>query len=138
MSIKIILDSPQFEHKRVYIDEYRTELAIKGLKKLIQDGVIYVNSIFLAKIDYNCLYGIPANKDSEAHYPLRVFSNGSAVLISGVSAGYGGEGPHGTLECLKLLGFRLSEEEKQKVLTKPLDAFGNENPDIHLEFKKNY
>ena len=138
MSIKIILDSPQFEHKRIYIDEYRTDLAVKGLKKLICDGIVYTDSVYLAKIDYNCLYGIPSDENSGAHYPLQIFSRGSTILISGVSAGYGGEGPHGTLECLKLLGFKLSEEERQKVLTKSLDAFGNENPDIHLEFQKSY
>ncbi len=47
--------------------------------------------------------------------------DGSTVFdlyIDALEGGYDGPGPRATIRCLELLGFKLSEEVKSKILTK--------------------
>ena len=49
--------------------------------------------------------------DSDRNFSWEIFCDAGWVLLSGVSSGYGGEGPHGSLKILDLLGFKKSDEE---------------------------
>tara|TARA_Y100001951_G_scaffold85962_1_gene76132 strand:- start:215 stop:562 length:348 start_codon:yes stop_codon:yes gene_type:complete len=49
--------------------------------------------------------------DSDRNFCWEIFCDAGWVLLSGVNSGYGGEGPHGSLKILDLLGFKKSDEE---------------------------
>ena len=49
--------------------------------------------------------------DSDRNFCWEIFCDAGWVLLSGVNSGYGGEGPHGSLKILDLLGFKKPDEE---------------------------
>ncbi|SVA61800.1 uncharacterized protein METZ01_LOCUS114654 [marine metagenome] len=56
------------------------------------------------------------NIDQHREFDMEIRCTAGTVLLSGVTCGYGGTGPHGTLRILELIGLD-SEEYKQKVFT---------------------
>ena len=136
MPIKIISNTGSVSKHEVYIDASYTEASVQELERLIKIGIIHPEKLNKAEICYNCLLGLPLDPRLLDHYPLQVTGAEEAVYIGSVSAGYGGEGPHGTIKCLKLLGFNLSSEDEDSILTKQKDENGNEIPEINLVFYK--
>jgi hypothetical protein len=43
---------------------------------------------------------------TDRDFTMEIFSDAGWVLLSGCNCGYGGTGPHGTIEILRLLGFQ--------------------------------
>ena len=57
--------------------------------------------------------------DNDRHMAMEIKSINGVALLSGVGSGYGGEGPHGTLEIFNQLGI-ASDVLKAKVLNNRL------------------
>ena len=133
MATKILYDGASSE---VYIDENYTDGAVLELKRAINNRVINPDQIHQADIVYDCLKGIDFDTKSPSHYPLKFTGPGLTVYVTAVTAGYGGKGPLGTLKCLELMGFSLTEDEKNSILSKPRLENGDEDPFIVLNFKK--
>jgi hypothetical protein len=82
-----------------------TDRSVKYLKQLLEDSIFTPLSLCVMydrEFSFE-LKGMMQWKD------LRQItgtdkSEPCVILLSGCNCGYGGEGPHGTLECLKLLG----------------------------------
>ena len=70
------------------------------------------------------------NIDSNREFDMELQCSAGTVLLSGVTCGYGGTGPHGTLKILEMLGLD-SEEYRQKV-------FANKHVVIDLRDKRVY
>ena len=139
MATQVIYDSLTKGEAIIYVDECITDNALAGLKRCIEKGQIDPSKFDKAHIYYDCLKGLDLNPEYiTGHYPLMFIDskNGRYVHVSGVTAGYGGTGPHGTLKCLEIMGFELSEEEKKSVLTKKKLPSGDEDPIVCLEFNK--
>ncbi|MDD3304358.1 MAG: hypothetical protein PHP54_05510 [Clostridia bacterium] len=66
-----------------------------------------------AKINYE-IGNIPTKNTPAEEYPLIIYTNDLAFCLGDVSAGYGGTGPHGTVEVLKWLDFQFDENEVYK------------------------
>lgn len=120
----------------VKIDETYTDGAIFQLQRSIDNGQVIPEKYDHASVIYDCDKSIPYEENNPDHYPLKVFGKGQQLFISGVSAGYGGEGPHGTLKCLEMLGFKLTEDEEKLILTKKRNIYGEEIPKVNVVFNK--
>ena len=119
--LKFILQITITKHI-ITVDEYSTENAIEALNRLIRHGMIHPDDYISCDIDYDVTIGInwDAGTDSPEHYPVKFHpasKNGYHVWITSLTAGYGGTGPHGTLDALKLMGFHVTESEEHKILT---------------------
>ena len=138
MATKIMFDSLTRKERTIYIDEPYTENAIQALKECIVKGQINPANFETAIVVYDCNEGINENPESMSHYPLRFRSDkqDAFVFVSGVTAGYGGTGPHGTVSCLEIMGFELTEAQKTSVLTKEKTPEGEEKTFIQLTFTK--
>ena len=99
-----------------------TSESIQELKQLFAEGKISPDQLTSAHIKYDCkkgvgLYGAPG------YYPLK-FSGKKEVWVSCVTSGYNGEGPHGTIEALKIAGFVVTERTEDLIHTiKKMDHF---------------
>ena len=106
----------------IFVNEYSTDKSVYSVEKLLRSGNISKEDFTKAEIDYDCSKGLDCDEDGKPkNFPLKVSGNKKTLLVTGVTAGYGGTGPHGTLKILDMLGFGLSEEAEEKVLTKPID-----------------
>jgi len=99
-----------------------TEGTINELEKHLKYGLILPEEYSSATLNYDCDKGCPMNTDDGAidlpeSYPLKIKGITSEVWCSAVSAGYSGVGPLGALSCLKMMGFNLSEDEKEHLFT---------------------
>lgn len=62
-----------------------------------------------ALLDY--AFPIPAPDSNPLNFPLVISTDDDIMFcILNVSAGYGGEGPHGTCKILKMCGFKFNEK----------------------------
>lgn len=104
----------------LFIENHSTALSVEQLKKLIDTKLVLPEHFSTAYVDYNCSKGIylgPGYQKDSRFYPLRFVADKKSgdttdeIWVSSVTAGYGGEGPHGTLKCLEMMDFHLSEEE---------------------------
>lgn len=99
-----------------------TDATVAELEKHLKYGLVRVEDYTSATLNYDCSEGCPvATADSAIElpesYPLKFKGADSEVWCSAVSAGYRGQGPHGSLHCLEMMGFALSEEEKERLFT---------------------
>ena len=51
------------------------------------------------------------NIDQDRLFSMEIQGNNGVLLLSGCNCGYGGEGPHGTLEVLRTLGVKGADNE---------------------------
>ena len=110
--ISTILDAP----RPIIIDRPYTDEAILALKAEIKARPIRTSDYTLCKITYATrdMQGCVAFYGDPSVRPIKI--------TGGLTAGYGGTGPHGTVEALKLLGFRLTEAVEDLVYSKaPVD-----------------
>ena len=73
---------------------------------------------------------VQINIDKNREYGLEINCSSGIVLLSGVTCGYGGTGPNGTLKLLEMIGLD-SEDYRQKV-------FSNNHVVIDLRSKRVY
>lgn len=112
------------------IFETSTDASLNELKARINSGLFRPQDFDFVKIDYNCFEGLPyASPNNPDYYPVKFISNSEniEVWLSAVSAGYRGEGPHGTVEALRIMGFELTEYDKEQIFT---------TKNAHLTFTK--
>lgn len=85
-------------HDKVYHDEGAgvTQMSVEYFKKLKGK---------LGKI-------IDIRVDSDREFSMEMYCDAGYVLLSGVNCGYGGTGPHGTVEILKMIGFKPEMYER--------------------------
>ena len=55
---------------------------------------------------------------TDRDFTMEIFADAGWVLLSGCNCGYGGTGPHGTIEILRLLGFQHPERYENQVFNK--------------------
>ena len=136
MPIKIEIDVMDSKEPRKFmVDEPYTSPAITSVHYLIHNGYVNPEDVLEAHIKYDTYNGLPLHPDCE-DYPLRVNGKDFVLYVGGVSAGYGGEGPHGTACILELLGFNLSEFEEEQIYSKKTDLRGNPVTQVRLDFYK--
>ena len=70
------------------------------------------------------------NLDSNREFDMEIQCSAGTVLLSGVTCGYGGTGPHGTLKILEMIGLD-SEDYRQRI-------FANKHVMIDLRSKRVY
>ena len=51
--------------------------------------------------------------DSDREFSTEIFCDAGYVLLSGTNCGYGGTGPHGTVELLTMMGFKSEMFERK-------------------------
>ena len=132
MSVRILYKRTKERPTFIYIDESTTDGTIQQLRRCLSEGKISPNNYNVAYLWYKPSVGIP--KGGIEHFPLQVIGPKTALYISGVTAGYGGEGPHGTITCLELLGFKLREKDKRAITS--MNDKDEQDPLICLKFKK--
>lgn len=136
MPIKIEIDVLDSKEKiKICVDEPYTSPAIASVHYLIHHGYLDPKKMRHAHIYYDTKKGISLDPGLEK-YPLRIEGDETILYVNGVTAGYGGEGPHGTETILKMLDFDLTEEQSEKIFTKPKDQLGNHGTMITLDFFK--
>ncbi len=113
--VRIVNDSKKLGNT-VYIDEDYTEAAIIQLRRCIKDGIVRPDKVHFAHIYFDCNKDTPLTESDR--FPLKATGTSHNVFISGVAAGFSGEATNGTLECLKMLGFKLSPSDEDRILTK--------------------
>ncbi len=125
-------------HGERYINVYTTDEAISTLRECIKSGIVQPEKYDSAYIVYDTNKGIGHDPKKIDHYPLRFCSsfNCPTIYISGVTAGYPGEGPHGTLKCLEMMLFDLTEDQKHSVLSKEVHPGGFEDPIVYVKIFK--
>lgn len=103
---------------------FTTADTLAELQRHIKYNVINPAYYVLAKVDYNAHVGLPCGETDEVihnenYYPLKFISyNGREELwLSCVTAGYSGEGPHGTLKALRLMGFDVPGDREEELFT---------------------
>jgi len=98
-----------------------TSEALTHLKNLIQREVIHPEDFKLAQLSYNAHEGL-GECGTPKYFPLKFIGEYMEVWVSSVAAGYRGEGPHGTIEALNLMGFEMDDEMKEVIFTKKVTA----------------
>lgn len=95
-----------------------TDTAIEMLDENIMDGTIIPEEFNRASLCYKKLAS--DNPTDPDEYPLKVYSEDgkTEVWISGITTGYRGTGPHGTVQALMLMGFEIDPE--RDVFTLPM------------------
>lgn len=109
------------------IFNYTTEDTLAELEKHIRYGLVNPDDFIQAIIYYNANKGLPSDApekllNNTEYYPLRFISrDGSEELwLSCVTAGYHGEGPHGTVKAMELMGFKLTDAQKDVIFTRKI------------------
>ena len=119
------------------INESDSDNAAIMLGKLIAVGTFKPENYSYATINYDCSKGLDLDPDSEKHFVLKFGSRKGfpMIMVAPVTAGYGGSGPHCTLKCLEKMGFILSDEDVERILSKPI-IDGQPSPIVNLTFYK--
>ncbi len=103
----------------IKVNEYTTDNSIRDINVLKNKGIIRLDMVQKAVIDYEFNRCTKAHEDmKEGDYPLRLEGGKLKVFVSAVSAGYGGEGPHGTVKILEILGFPITPSVEDKIFSK--------------------
>lgn len=101
------------QYKSCRIFNYYTDASVAETKKCVKAQKLK-DKFLRAEITYDPSI-CPWTSDWKdlANYPLRLYFEGDIeVLVSAVSAGYAGTGPHGTVAILALFGLVGDEIEK--------------------------
>jgi len=126
------------------IDESTTEGAVEMLRKLISVDVIKPKQFYKAYVDYNCQCGLDPNPHNvEKHFALKFkgkTQNAPLLLVSPITAGYGGSGPTACFQCLKLMGFIHGDMDDHPEIFQKRTFLNNghicEDPVVHLTYSK--
>lgn len=116
-----------------------TSASVSELQRHIIHHLILPEQFTTARVNYDVRKGIPCDEeryDNPAYYPLKFFSGSNVkepeeIWVSCCNAGYPGTGPHGTLECLRMMGFNISKEQEEELF-----GVNRTTDQIHLEFSK--
>lgn len=105
--------------RRIFLYFSTTDSSIEGLLKLIKDNLLNPEEFCEAVIKYQVGQLPDGDPDNPSNYPLKFYNRlgTTEIWVSSVSAGYRGTGPHGTVEALRIMGFELTEEEKEEIFT---------------------
>ena len=117
-----------YQYKINEIDEF-----YKGEPKTFTDGghgVTEESIKYFKKLRGKLGEIVQINIDSNREYDMEINCSAGLVLLSGVTCGYGGTGPNGTLKLLEMIGLD-SEDYRQKV-------FANNHVMIDLRDKREY
>ncbi len=77
-----------------------------------------------AHLFYDLDKGTPKDIQDKNHYPLHIYGNGLTLYISGVTAGFSGDGPRGTLEIIKKFGIDVDSEEERMITQESFNEHG--------------
>lgn len=98
--------------------------SIDELKKHIKFKLIIPEMYSSARLDFDVNVGIPAGNYNECFenpdfFPLKFFTvDGTEELwISGIRTGCHGPAPLGTIDALKLMGFTLTKNQENEIIT---------------------
>lgn len=113
--------------------------SVKALEKLVVDHLVLPERFTTALVDYTISKCIPCDTnryEKASFYPLKFATpqdakNYEEVWVSCCNAGYSGTGPHGTLECLRMMGFNISEKQEEELF-----GVGRTTDRVHLKFSK--
>ena len=94
------------------------------LETLIDKGVVNPKNVFYARLDYDLNRGIPKDANDSAHYPLQIHSYGCDLYISGISAGFNGDGPRTVIAILKKMGLIITAEDERAITQESYDEHG--------------
>ncbi len=120
----------------IRIDVGATSDAIRLVQKLIEDKFIKPEDFYIAFLDYDVTKLPDPDPSSGKHYPLHFMGSNVELYVSGVSAGYGGTGPTGTIKILEILGFKYTAQQEQTITETTFDVSGNRVEKISLHFDK--
>ena len=113
----------------LFIKEVTTERAVEALKSLIKINMISPELYNVCEVHYDIEKGLDENTYPVVfigEYPfLPQHLTPPVIKMSGVTAGYGGEGPHGTLEALELMGFNVDPYVRANILSHPKNMVVN-------------
>lgn len=91
----------------IVINGSTTDDDVRNFKEIFSKLTTKDKAVY-ASVNYK--YPIPDEDDMYLKYPLVIYTkDGYAFCIRNVSAGFGGTGPHGMVECLKYAGFEFDE-----------------------------
>ena len=103
--------------KLYFIKNSSTEDSLRQLSRLFTSGQVKSDDIKSAHIKYDCDVGV-GPMGSTRYYPLTLKGDRVEIHISCVTAGYRGNGPHGTIEALRVAGFDVTEEIEKTIFTR--------------------
>ncbi len=101
--------------KKYLIKTGYTDDCIKDLEFLIITKKIRCDKIQCAEILFDCEKSVDET-DEWKLYPLKFFGNKTEVWLGDVSVGYRGAGPLGVIKALEIVGFNVSDDEKDAIL----------------------
>ncbi len=89
-----------------------TDRALTGLEERIKSGKINPGDYNQAELMYEEIYD-SHNIKKPSNYPLKFYSNygKKQIWVSGVTAGYRGTGPCGSITALRMMGFSVQSDE---------------------------
>ena len=128
--------SDSMRTEEIRVDVGSTDNAIRVVQKLIDDKFIKPSDFTWAYLSYDVKHLPDPDPFKNSHYPLNFHGSGIELYVSGVSAGYGGEGPAGTITILKMLGFKFTALQEQTITETTFDSDGNRIEKIQLHFDK--
>ena len=104
------------------IFNYTTSNSIHELEKHLQHRLILPETYCLATVNYNVDKGIPTGETNEIsnnpeYYPLKFISVSEELWVSCVTAGDDGEGTHGTIRALQMMGFEVTASREEELLS---------------------
>lgn len=122
--------------EEIRIDVGSTESAISIVQKLIDDKFISIDDFSWAYLRYNVKHLPDSDVNSSKHYPLSIRGSSIELNVSGVSAGYGGTGPSGTMKLLQMFGFKYTAEQEQTITEATYNPDGSRVEEINLHFDR--
>lgn len=122
--------------EEIRIDVGSTDSAINIVQKLIDDKFIDIKDFSWAYLRYNVKHLPDPDVNSSKHYPLSIRGSDIELNISGISAGYGGTGPTGTMKLLQMFGFKYTAEQEQIITEATYNPDGSRVEDITLHFDR--
>ena len=131
-------NSSLFKPSIINVDEFSTENAVNAIKWLIEKRIINPSDVKRAVIDYDCSKGIPCSKQllPGEIYPLVLEGRNIRIFVNGVTAGYGGVGPHGMIMILRLFEFPITFEIQNAIYEKKHNSKGEEITRVYISLSK--
>lgn len=94
----------------IAIREGSTEKTVKKFKELFTQLKLASTDVLYAKIYYD-VNELVSYEQEPLTFPLIIYTKEYAFCLADCNAGYGGTGPHGTVEVLHFINMVFDEEE---------------------------
>ena len=91
-----------------------TELSLKRLKYLIESKLLGQALFAWCVFEHGYNFNLWSVRDIE-NSTGEIEETTIVTLLSGFNCGYGGEGPHGLITALELLGLTVTDEDKNTI-----------------------